>query len=385
MLDHTESHIPYLRHRLKREVAELYVSASIRNFATAMIALFEPLFLYSLGFSVTRIVIFYLVSYLVYVFLLPLGGKIAVRFGFEHSMLYSIPFKILYYLVLYSVSIFPTMIIAASILFAVEKTFYWPAYHSNLAYYGSQDHRGREVGVIRILTFIVTTAGPFLGGLILREANFAVLFVVVSILFFVSVIPMFTTRERFTPGKFSYGDAFKRLVAEENRGKLLGYLGFGEEIIAVVIWPIFIFNLLKEYFSLGVIISLSTLLTIIVMLYIGRLTDTRYRDRVIKVGAMSNFVVWLFRMLARGPFSVLLIDAAARITRGSILIPSYTKTYETASKTTKYMKTVIFFDQSMNLARVMGLVIVLIVLSFTSQLEMTFIPAGLLSFFYMFL
>lgn len=216
--------IPYLRFFIRREVAELYVSSAIRSLGVAMIALFEPLYFYSLGFPVHLIILYYAAVYFIYFLLLPLGGKIAVRFGFEHSILYSVPFRICYYLSLYFLAEYPQLIIISALLFAIERSIYWPAYHANLAFYGNQEKRGSEVGIFRVIGFVVTIAGPFLGGVIINQSNFNVLFIVVSILFMVSVIPMFTTKEKFRPGNFQYLHAFKRLFRKENSKQILNTL-----------------------------------------------------------------------------------------------------------------------------------------------------------------
>lgn len=377
--------IPYLNFFIQREVAELYVSSAIRSLGVTMIALYEPLYFYSLGFPVKYIILYYAAVYFTYFLLLPLGGKIAVRFGFEHAMLYSIPFRILYYLTIYLVAIYPPLIFLAVLLFASERAIYWPSYHANLAFYGNQKDRGKEVGIFRVIGFVVAIAGPLLGGIIINQSNFTVLFIVVSILFMVSVIPMFTTREKFTPGKFIYRRAFKRLFSKENRKQLLGYLGLGEDVIAAVIWPIFIFLILDQYFSLGVVISLSTLFTIIINLVIGRYTDTRHRSKLIKIGGLVNMFVWIFRIFIKGPVSIFFTDALYRVSLSSVLIPIWTKTYSHASKTHRYMKTVIFFEQSVNLSRTMLLMAAFGILLFTDRLELSFIPPAITSLLYLFI
>ncbi len=227
--------IPYLRLLIKREVAELYISATIRSLGVAMIALFEPLYFYSLGFPVHQIILFYAGVYFTYFILLPLGGKISVKVGFEHAMFYSIPFRILYYLFLYFIIFYPPLIFLAGLFYAIERVIYWPAYHANLAFYGNQKNRGREVGFFRIIGFVVAIIGPLLGGIIINRFNFPALFVIVSMLFIVSVIPMFTTKEKFRPGRFLFFRAFRRLFKKENRKKLWGYFALGEDAIVAVV------------------------------------------------------------------------------------------------------------------------------------------------------
>src|SRR3990167_1375608 len=86
--------------RLSYQVRELYLSVSIVDFAVAMVAIFEPIYLYQIGFSIERILYFYLAVYAGYFIFIPLGAKFARRFGYERAILLGSPFLAAYYLAL---------------------------------------------------------------------------------------------------------------------------------------------------------------------------------------------------------------------------------------------------------------------------------------------
>ena len=60
----------FLPHKMKRQVKELFVASIIVNFALAMVQIFEPIYLYQMGYSLTKIALFYLVVYALYFFLI---------------------------------------------------------------------------------------------------------------------------------------------------------------------------------------------------------------------------------------------------------------------------------------------------------------------------
>ena len=80
----------YLKHSLRREISELYVSIAIKNFAFSMIAIFEPVYIYKLYGSLSIVLLYYAVAYTLYLFLVPFGAKAAAKYGFEHCIFYSI-------------------------------------------------------------------------------------------------------------------------------------------------------------------------------------------------------------------------------------------------------------------------------------------------------
>jgi hypothetical protein len=51
---------------LKREIGELYITVSIQTFALSMISLFEPIYLFELGFSISQILLFFIFVYLIF-------------------------------------------------------------------------------------------------------------------------------------------------------------------------------------------------------------------------------------------------------------------------------------------------------------------------------
>src|SRR3989338_5630578 len=96
--------------RLSYQVRELYLSVSIVTFAVAMVAIFEPIYLYQLGFSLRQILLFYLAVYVLYLVFVPLGAKFARRFGYEKAILVGSPFLALYYIFLFLIPQNPAFI-----------------------------------------------------------------------------------------------------------------------------------------------------------------------------------------------------------------------------------------------------------------------------------
>lgn len=372
----------HIQFPFKREISELYATVTIDSFAKSMVIIFEPIFLYSLGYSVQKILFFFLYLYILYFFLVPLGGKIAVKLGFEHALFYSVPFSIIYYLALYGISFFPLLFFIVPVISALQRMFFWPAYHSNLAYYGQDGYRGRELSILKALELMVKIISPILGGLILKLSGFNILFIVVSILMFISVIPLFTTKEIFIPGRLSYWDCFKRLFAKKNKRDLFGFMGWGEEIVVGVIWPIFIFIILKNYFSVGFIIALSTFTTVLVMLYIGKLTDRWKKTALIKLGTFFYSFVSFLRIFVKTGFQVFLIDSFSGIFKIMLATPIFTLMYEKASRSS-IAKNVVFREQALILGKVMVALLICGLLFFTSNLNLVFIPAALISLLYM--
>ena len=370
--------------KASRQVRELYAADMIINLATAMVALFEPIYLWTQGFTLSGILYFYLGVYVLYFIFMPLGAKFARRFGYERAILLSTPFLVAFYLLLYLIHRDFQFTYFAVAALALQKTFYWPAYHADFARFGRTDERGREVGNSLVINSLVYIIGPFLGGLIISFWGFNVLFMIIGVLILASNIPLMTTPEKFKSVPFSYWHAYRRLSYPENRRNFFGYFGFGEELIVLVVWPIFIYSVIGDFLSVGSLVAGATLVTTLVLLYVGRLTDGDVGERrsILKVGSVFNSAAWWLRLLIGGSLGVFLVDTLSRISKNVIVVPMMAMTYERANETS-VMKTVVFFEMSLVVGKILAIVLGLLVLRYiNNSYGVLFALAGLMTLFY---
>lgn len=343
-------HKKFFANHLARELKELYASTAILTFAAAAIAVFEPIYFITIGFTLPDVLIFYGVVYVLYFLLLPFGGKFARSRGYEHGILYSSPFLILYYLSLFAIPYSKLFLGVAVLAFVVQKILYWPSFHADMARFGSVEARGREVGNIELLLSIVAVAAPALGGLIISTLGFKVLFAFVSALILLSNVPLLLTPEKFTPVPFSYREAWKDLIKPENRKDVIGRFGYAEQLITAVVWPIFIFSVIPKFNQLGFIVSVTVFLTSVVMIIMGRLTDTRDRNKLMRVGIVFTFLSYPSRLAFSGFFGVLFNNTFYSISRSIFGIPYIASIYDKA-KSGSVMRTLIYHEMALALGK----------------------------------
>lgn len=372
----------YLANHVKRQIKELYASAAIMDFAIAMVVIFEPIYLYTRGYSLQKILLFYLAIYSLYFIFIPLGAKFSRRFGYERGILASTPFLVLYYLSLFAIPSNAIYFYGAILFLALSKTFYWPGYHADFARFCSAGERGREVSEMQAISTIVYIVGPAIGGAIIAVGGFKTLFIIVSILILASNLPLLSTKEVFTPIPFSYWKAYARLFRKENLRRLCGYLGFGEELVVLTIWPIFIYVVIKNYFSIGVIIATTTLVTSIVIIYIGHLTDFKDKFKLLKLGSILTSTSAFLRITVSSGLGVFFVDTFSRVAKNFTSVPLTAITYERAQKTS-VMKTVVFYEMALILGKILAcLVVYLLLFLLPSSFTAAFVVAGLMSLFY---
>ncbi len=380
----------FFARRLTRQVRELYSSTLILDFAFSIVSIFEPVFLYLIFAekfksinSIQLVLAFYLIEYLIYFFIMPLGAKFARRFGYEYSIAASTVCIAVFYLFLFGIERSLWFIPGAIITEAFWRAFYWPAYHSDFAKFSVNEERGRQISNLGVMESLVYVVGPIAGGLIVKIFGFNSLFVVAAALILASNIPMLITKEKFRAVPFDYTDAYKRLFKKENRRQLIALLGFGEELIGIIIWPIFIFVVVNDFLGLGALTAISILITTLVLLYIGKITDSHDRQTVLRYGTTFYFFSWLFRLWTRSIFGIFLVDAYSRIAERLVGVPIMALTYERAQKNS-VMTSIIFFEMSLVLGKILMMTLaILLLFVFDPGWNVLFIISGLATLLYL--
>jgi len=317
---------------LRPELKELYLFSLLYAFAYAMIVIFEPIFFYKVGFSLSFIALYYALHYSLYAVLMPLGGKFAARFGLERSLSMSLPLFIVYFLTLANIPRWPDLVWLAIVLLTVQKIFYWPAFHAHMAKFGDARNRGTEISWMIVMRFGVGIMGPLLGGVIAARFGFPVLFVVAAGLVLSASIPLLRTKERYRPVSFPYFAPWRIVFSRRHRHMSLAMLGMGEDLIDMVYWPIFLFIVLGSTVKIGLLSALTLAVMALTSFFVGEMSDRMPRRRVLRIFLPFMMIGYLFRPLAGGPLLAVLTDTLNRMAAAGVGVPMVYRLYVRAQQ-----------------------------------------------------
>lgn len=386
-LTHLHFHTPFsslLPHQLSRTAKELFASVGILGFAISAATLFEPIYLYTLGYSFSQIVFYNVISYGLYLLLLPLGAKFVLRYGYELGIALGSSILIFYYLAVFSILQFPVLFFIAPVLLTLHKIFYWMGYHGDFARSSNRSETGRDLGEISFIVSIVTIFGPVAGGAVASVFSLRLLFLLVAILILVSNIPLFRVRVHEKEKTIPYAGALQLLKEPLHRHRFFASFGYGEDFIAVVFLPIFIYTVVQKAVQVGIIVTFSSLLTAIALLYIGKLTDDKNPNVILRFGVAAKVLLWLALLPVRTAFQYFFVDAGYRIARGATEYPLLTETYN-AARESDVMKVVVLYETGLIIGKLIAM-IMLLVLFQTSLPVWTsmFVLGAVMSAFYAF-
>lgn len=370
----------HIRHQLK----ELYISIGIFSFAASLITIFEPIFLFKQGFPIWAIALYYVLHYALYVLLLPFGGKIASQYGLERSIVFSLPFFILYFVSLAIIPTFPLAILGAILFLTVFKTLYWPAYYAIFARFSDASSRGTELSWLGVFHYGATIGGPAIGGFIATVWGFPVLFLTAGVLVLFSGIPLLAVKQVFRKSDFAYKGPWEMLSRAQYRNTFIATIGWGENLIDVVFWPLYLFFVLGNLDSLGIYMSLSLVVMTLMGFYIGNSADHQKRASVLRMYLPFMAVNYIFRIFAVTPIRIIFTDSIARVSQIGVVLPMMYKVYAQA-KGTASLEFMIAFEIVLALAKASTAIIIMllfILLPMQTAFIATFCLAIVLSMFY---
>jgi len=360
-------HQVFTFHRFDKEIVELYSAHTIRRFALALIGIFEPVYIFIyFNNSFTKALLFFASFHLLYGVFVPFGAKIAVKLGLKKSMLISLPFIFLYYVVLWQLDLSFLLIFLAIALRFFYGILYWPAYHIDMARFSKTGIRGEQISVATVVYNLAAVLGPFLGGLIILSFGWPVLFVMVLILLFIAAIPLLFSKEVYEIYTDSYEKAFKYICSKKNINETIAFAVYGFDVgVSMYIWPIFLFILAINFQTIGLISSGALFLSLLFVLYIGEATDQFSKKRLLRIGSILTSIVWIIKTFVRTAFDAFLAHVAYRFAFSAASIPFAAIFYDKASEKKDCLdRYIVFREMAHNLGRAFMFIVLAIVFIF---------------------
>lgn len=365
-----------------RKLTELFYSVGLLDFASAAVTLFEPIYLFTLGYPLAKILLFYLMVYVVYVVLLPFGGWAVARFGPERNIAVSTVFLVGYYLALAGIAVNGGLFWIAPLLFSLQKTLYWPAYYADFLQNSDRDARGAEFSGLWSLSILVYVLGPFLGGLTAETFSFPTLFTVVAVLILLSNVPLFLSPRKAGKEPYRVSDVYAAYGSRGSLRELLAGLGYAEELLMLTIWPVFLLLVVGDLARLGGLVAIASLVTALLTLASGKFSDRYGRGPIVRVGSTLIALFWVLRASVANVVGAFTVDTGSRIAKNITFVPFTATWYERAAKTSSPIARMVFYEQTLALGKVLGASLAIVILGFSGSFIPLFVLGGAFALLY---
>ena len=309
-----------LHNRQFRYLGAFYTHSLVRLFATAIFQIFNGIYIYQvlMGFGIdfqrslsTTALIFGLIFLIQALTVAPSLWLIEKK-GLKFAVFWGNAAQIMCYVFLGFASFDPIFFLVSAIFDGIQLSLYWTAYHIYFANLTDDGNQGKEMSLNASMGAIAAIGAPAFGGLIIAFFGFSAVFVVISILMVIAMIPL---RNLPKSNDKVPVDVLKTLMAlspKKEIRSLLSYAGVGiSQVTTTVFWPIFVLPIMAGVTGIGFLGSIIGLFGSMSALVVGFLVDKFGARKVLNFVSPIDSIAGLARMFVSGMSQVFGVSAVA--------------------------------------------------------------------------
>lgn len=372
----------------KREINALYATLALISFGEGIISVFVPIFLWKSGFAIWQILFFFfLISFYFVIFsfaLLPLLEKLSDKM----MMFLSVPFLILYFFFLNYITTIPIVFYIIPLFYALNTLLFDVGYNLDFSQSVDKDKIGREIGARNTVSALVNFGAPFIGGLLIVSFGFSNTFLIASTILFLSVLPLFFFPHRHLAPALKRSEIVKFLRGRGIQNFNMSCIGYANEtLIGGTIWPLFIFFAISGVETLGGIISIGLLASVITTYLFGFLSDAGDRRNILAISTILFSLIWVGRMFFASRTAIISSNILGNVVVAALFV-AWTSQYYKISRAVPDPSVFILSREVLyNLARI-ALLPILIFVAYAFPLYVFFVIsfgfAAIFQLFYLF-
>lgn len=290
-MQHIVQHLLHNRRFWRRvrfsELSELYISMSLKSLALSLVAIFIPVYLHELGYTLVDIAFFYCIYFLFRVPLNLLAGWLTARSGPKHVISYSYVALLLSLAAFFSLPEYGWPLWLLAIIQALFNGLFFIGYHVDFSKIEDEDQAGKELSIMNVLVRIAASIGPLVGGVLATFYGVHIVLGLAIILVLLAVWPLMQSaepvhkRRSFSLASLHDTSQFRNSIA------LMGEAVARQSTL--VVWPLFLSVFIftdNVYAKVGFVTSLSIVTSLLATRYFGRLIDNA-KSKLLLNGSVS--------------------------------------------------------------------------------------------------
>ncbi len=281
-----------------------YASMGLRTTAVTMVGVFVPFYLYELGFGLQSILGYYLAFAGFRVFFNLITTYPIARFGPKHMMAASTATGIVHLALLFSLETheWPLTLLAA--VYSLTNALFFTSYHVIFSKIKVSREAGKELSLMLILRRLGSMIGPLMGGLLANSYGLQISLVVASILMFLSLAPLFFTKEPVRVHQhIKFNGLGRKLLPLWRDWTAISFISLSG-LVSAMLWTLYISLTIfvdNTYAVIGLLSTFAVLLSMLSAGLVGRLTDAHGARQLMRMGLAVEALTGIARLFIGSP------------------------------------------------------------------------------------
>ena len=309
-----------LHNRQFRYLGAFYTHSLVRLFATAIFQIFSGIYIYQtlIAFDIdpqkslaTTALIFGL-GFLIQALAVAPSLWLIEKKGLRFAVFWGNVAQISCYIFLGLAKIDPIFFLMSAISDGLQLALYWTAFHIYFAQLTDDGNQGKEMSLNATLAAVAAIGAPALGGLVIAYYGYSAVFLIITILMLIAMVPLRNLPKHDDKVSFDVMDVLKALSPKKELKSLLAYTGVGvSQITTTVFWPIFVLPIMAGVTGIGFLGSVIGLFGTVSALLVGFLVDKFGARRVLNFTSLIDANVGWLRMFITSSTQVFAISTVA--------------------------------------------------------------------------
>ena len=286
------------------ELRHFYASTSIKTFACGLVSIFVPIYLYSLGFGVAQIAIFYIIHYSLRILVAMPIARLINRYGVKHIMAASYLLTFVKTLLLVSLVQMPWLFWLVALLDGLDHVSYFIPYHVGLSKIKASQSAGSQLSRLYQWHQIAGALSPIVGGLIAYQFGIGYALLATAVLMAIGTIPL-----TLGPEPVGKGQHIKLADFPWNKIKpdIVSMFGLAiNQLTTQGVWALFLGLYIftqDTYLGLGLFASAGLVIAIVSARIFGKLIDLHKGRRLLHTALVFQATSHLLRLSLVSPVS----------------------------------------------------------------------------------
>ena len=308
-------------------VKRVYIAHTINIVACSIVGVYIPAYLLTLGFPLSRVILFFVISHGVgLLFGLFIFIPLVQKWGLLNTFKLYYPLQIVSLLLLSLIKTYhiPPEIIALST--GLANFAYWLPLNIFFIKHSETKDLGSNLSKFFALPSIFSIAGPLLGSLFIPLVGFWPVFAITTLGIIASFIPLAGIDESTITVSLNFTRAWERL----KRHKIVFLFEFFDNIIeeSEWFWSIYVFLIIGSLTTPGIVGSMQAIGGSLFTLLVGQFAN-RYGKKLIPIVATCLLLTTILRIFIHQPVSAYTVTLVASFLLNAFLVSYFSTIYKT--------------------------------------------------------
>ena len=309
------------------EVRRIYTAHTLNRVFSSIISVYIPAYLLSLGFPLSRVILFFIINHGIGLFFgLFIFVPLVKKWGLLNTFKLYFPLQVIYLFLLSTTTTYHLLPEAIAVVGGLATFAYWIPMNIFLVKYATHSDMGNIVGKFFALPNLFGIVGPLLGALLIPRIGFWPVFVLTVVGLIVSFLPLATVNDKEMTVDLNFGKIWGRLI----RSKTLFLFEFLDNIIeeSEWFWTVYVFVVIGSLATPGIVGSLEAIGGSVFTFLVARYVN-QYGRRLIPVAGASLLIISVLWIMTRGTFNAYVVTVVGSFVLNFFLVAYFSTIYKT--------------------------------------------------------